>query len=82
MSELRKVYLPKWITWLGLAVLTPTWGWVTYRALFTASGRAEMGLVGWLLMTLFFGVFAVVLVLMGQRRLPAYLLEIGGDEEE
>lgn len=81
MSKLHKVYLPKWISWFGLAVAVPMWAWITYRALFTASGRAELGVVGWLAMTVVIGTVATVLVLMGQRKLPAYLLEIEDDED-
>lgn len=37
MGELRKVYLPRWMTGLGPAFLLPTWGFVTY--LFEADGE-------------------------------------------
>lgn len=81
MSELRKVYLPKWMTWLGLAFLVPLWLWITYRVFFTPGGRADLGVDGWLVSTAAMGVLAVVMVLMGRRKLPAYLVEVGEDGE-
>ena len=81
MSELRKVYLPEWMTWLGLAFLAPTWLWITYRVFFTPGGRADLGVGGWMVATVMMAVLATVLVLMGRRKLPAYLLEVEEDRE-
>lgn len=81
MGHFRKVYLPGWISWFGLAILVPTWGWITYRVFFTAAGRSDLGVDGWVIVTIVMGVMAAVLVLMGKRKLPAYLLELEVDEE-
>lgn len=81
MTDLRKVYLPKWMTWLGLAFLAPMWLWITYRVFFTPGGRADLGVDGWMVATVLMGIMAVVLVLMGQRKLPAYLVEADADRE-
>lgn len=78
MTRLRKVYLPKWMTWFGLLFLVPTWALITYQVLFV--GDSEIGIVGWILVTVFFAIMAVVLILMGRRELPAYLLEV--DEQD
>lgn len=82
MSDLRKVYLPKWMTWLALAMIVPMWALITYQAFVLAEGSSDTGLVVWIVATVFLGVFAVIMVLMGQRKLPAYLLEMGEDDEE
>lgn len=76
MSDLRKVYLPKWMTWFGLAMVLPMWGWMTYLAFFTPDDGDDLGLVGWLVVTVVLGVVAGVLYLMGQRKLPAYLIDL------
>lgn len=75
MAKLRKVYLPPWMTWFGLAVLVPMWLFVTWRVFLTEGGSSDLGAGGWIVMTLVMGVLAVVLVLMGRRKLPAYLIE-------
>lgn len=81
MSKLRKVYLPPWMTWFGLAVLLPMWLWITYRVFFTAAGRADLGVLGWGVVTIVMGVIATVLVLMGKWKLPAYLFDIEDDTD-
>jgi len=75
VTKLRKVFLPPWMTWFGLAVLVPMWLFVTYRVFFTEAGSSDLGTGGWVVMTLVMGIMAAVLVLMGRRKLPAYLIE-------
>lgn len=75
MTKLRKVYLPPWMTWFGLAVLVPMWLFATWRVFLTEGGSSDLGAGGWIVMTLVMGVLAVVLILMGRRKLPAYLIE-------
>lgn len=82
MTELRKVYLPKWMTWFTLGMIVPMWAWITYQALVLGPEEGGVGLGGWVVTTVILAVFSVVLVLMGQRKLPAYLLEVGEDDEE
>lgn len=79
MGQLRKVYLPRWIAWLGLATLLPMWLWITYRV-FVASAPSDPGVPGWVLMTVILAAFAVLLVLLARRKLPVYLIEVGDDE--
>ena len=75
MAKVRKVYLPKWVAWFSLLFVVPIWAFITYQAFYTEKGRAELGLVGWLLLTLVFAAVAVMVFLMGYRKLPAYLIE-------
>lgn len=80
MSELRKVYLPRWIAWLGLATLVPMWLWITYRV-FVTPAASDPGAVGWAVMTVVLVIFGVLLVLLGKKKLPVYLVEVGDGEE-
>lgn len=81
MGKIRKVYLPKWMTWFSLAVIVPMWGWITYQSLFAGAGESDVGVAGWVAATVVLLVFAVVMILMGMRKLPAYLLEIEEEDE-
>lgn len=83
MARMRKVYLPKWMTWFGLGGLVPMWLWISYRVFFTETGRSDLGLAGWVVVTVVMAVFATILMLMGKRKLPAYLVEIdeNGDDQ-
>lgn len=82
MPSMRKVYLPKWMTWFGLAVLVPMWLWISYRVFLTESGRSDLGLSGWAVTTVVMAVVATIMVLMGKQKLPAYLVEVDEDGGE
>ena len=82
MSNLHKVYLPKWMTWFTLAMIVPIWAWITYQALIVGPDDGGVGAGAWVVTTVILAVVSVVMVLMGQRKLPAYLLEVGEDDEE
>ncbi len=75
MAKVRKVYLPRWVAWFGQLFAVPIWLFITYQVFFTAKGRAEVGLTGWILLTVVLGALSVMLFLMGYRKLPAYLIE-------
>lgn len=74
MTRIRKVYLPKWASWLGVIFLVPTWLWVSYRVFATSRGTEDLGLVGWAIMTAVMLGATVMLLLMGQRKLPTYVI--------
>lgn len=74
MTKIRKVYLPKWMSWFGLIFLVPTWLWISYRLL--VQGRdGDLGFPGWMIMTVVILGATVVIFLMGYRKLPAYVIE-------
>lgn len=75
MAKIRKVYLPKWMSWFGLVFLVPMWIWISYRALTTEGSGEELGFVGWAVVTFVMLGVAIVIFLMGMRRLPAYVIE-------
>lgn len=66
----------------GGAVLVPMWLWISYRVFFTETGRSDLGLSGWAVVTLLMGILATIMVLMGKRKLPAYLVEVNEDGGE
>ncbi|HXH08042.1 MAG TPA: hypothetical protein VNI83_15800 [Vicinamibacterales bacterium] len=71
-----KVFLPGWVLRVLLPMIAVLWAIVTYAAFATPSGRGELGVVGWLGVTVVFGLVALMLWLMASRRLPAYIIEI------
>lgn len=82
MAKRMRVFLPSWVRWVLLPVLLLVWGLVTYSTFFTAEGRAELGLVGWLLVTAILLVIGVMVWLMASGRLPAYIIEAEDRDSE
>ena len=82
MTRIRKVYLPKWASWLGVIFLVPMWVWISFRVFATPRGAEDLGLLGWAIMTLVVLGAAVMLLLMGQRKLPTYVIVEEEEEEE
>lgn len=81
MGKRLKAYLPKWFLWIIGPMLLLMWGFITYSVFGTDSGREELGLVGWLLLTLVFALIAAMFGLMTSRKLPAYIFELEDDDE-
>lgn len=82
MKKLRKVYLPRWLSWFGLVFLVPMWLWITYQTFLAPPGRGSgLDLVGWCVVTIVMAAIAVMLYLMGSRKLPAYLIEMDEEDE-
>ena len=75
MKKVRKVYLPMWIAWFTQLFILPSWGFATYQVFFTEKGRADLGIGGWVMMTIVMAAVAVMRFLMGSRKLPAYIVE-------
>lgn len=76
--SVNKVFLPKWLAVFGLVMAGSMWLLVTYMVWF-AQGPGEREVAGWAISTGVLAVLAVVLWLMGQRKLPVYII---GDGEE
>lgn len=75
MAKVRRVYLPKGVAWFSHLFILPIWLFITYQAFYTDKGRAELGLIGWLLITFVLAAVSAMLLLMGYRKLPAYIIE-------
>lgn len=75
MPKARKLYLPKWLAWFSHLFIVPIWLWMTYQVFFTEKGRADLGIGGWVVVTLVMAGVSVMLFLMAYRKLPAYIIE-------
>lgn len=86
MGELRTVYLPRWMTGLGLAFLLPMWGFVTYRIFFAGvvliapprSAEAHVKLLGWTLLTVGLGILVLAFLRGGQLSLVGAGVAVAG----
>jgi hypothetical protein len=81
MPKRMKIFLPRWVMWFILPLLTLAWGVVTYIAFATPAGRDELGMFGWVGVTLIFVLVGVVMALMASGKLPAYVIELEDDDE-
>lgn len=79
MTKIKKVYLPRWVSWFSILLIVPMWLWVSYSVLTHGEARSDLGFFGWVVMTVVLLGVAVMLYLMGHRKLPAYVIE---EEEE
>ena len=75
MSRIRKVYLPLWGAWFSQLFILPVWCFASYQVFFTEKGRVDLGIGGWIMMTFIMAAVSVMLLLMGYRKLPAYIIE-------
>jgi hypothetical protein len=75
MTRTKKVYLPLWVAWFSQLFILPVWGLATYQVFYTEKGRDDLGLGGWLMMTVVMAAVSAMLFLMGTRKLPAYIIE-------
>ncbi len=77
MNRTKRVYLPLWVAWFSQLFVVPVWLFAGYQVFFTARGRADLGVEGWIVMTLVMAAVSTMLFLMGYRKLPAYIVEEG-----
>lgn len=75
VAKVRKVYLPKWMSWFSIVLIVPMWLWVTYSVFTRGEARSDLGLLGWVVMSVVLLGVGLMLFLMGQRKLPAYVIE-------
>lgn len=75
MKRTKKVYLPLWLAWFSQVFVFPMWGFLTYQVFFTEKGQRDPGVVGWVVLSVVFVAMSVMLLLMGYRKLPAYIVE-------
>jgi len=73
MLGVRRLYLPRWISWCAQLVLLPLWLWLTYCVFLTERGRADLGIANWIVVSLVLVVLSYYLFLLGYRKLPAGL---------
>lgn len=82
MGQRSKVFLPPWMRWFIMPILLLVWAMVTYDTFGTAGGPQELGLFGWLGITLLLALIGGVVWLMAAGKLPAYVIEHEDDERD
>jgi hypothetical protein len=80
MPRRMKIFLPRWVMWFILPLLILVWGVITFIAFATPAGQDELGLFGWIGLTLVLLLIAVMMLLMSSGKLPAYLIELEDDD--
>lgn len=60
--------------WFTQIFIWPMWGFITYQE-FAVQSDERLGTVGWLAVTVVLLAISIMLLLMGQRKLPVYLIE-------
>lgn len=69
--KLKKVYLPKWMSWFMLVILIPILALIEYEAFF---GKDQFPLMG-VVMGFMFSAIIVMMFLVGYRKLPYLFIE-------
>ena len=70
-KRLKKVYMPKWVMWFVIVMMIPLFALIEYEAFFGKDMNPSMGIaVGFTLLMII-----VMMVLMGYRKLPYFLIE-------
>lgn len=74
MGKRSKVFLPAWMRWFIVPMLIVVWGLITYLTFATPDG-SDLGVIGWLAITLILVLVGAVMWLMTSGTLPAYIIE-------
>ena len=81
MGKRLKVFLPSWMRWFTTPLLLAMWILITYQFFGTPSGRDDLGIVGWLGITILLILVGGVIWLMASGKLPAYIIKQEDDGE-
>lgn len=74
-NSTKKIYLPPWYRWVMVPMMVGFWLFITYLEYFNPTNKGELGLVGYIFMTILFLGLSVMFWLMTNGRLPAYIIE-------
>jgi hypothetical protein len=74
MERVKKVFLPPWQRWLVIPVFGGIWALCTYLEFFSNSTE-KMGLVGYLIISVFFLGMGIVTWLMASGKLPSAIIK-------
>ena len=72
--------MPPWYRWVMIPMRLGIWGFITSLEFFNPDTEEELGLVGYLFMTVLFLGLSVMFWFMSTGRLPAYIIEEETDE--
>jgi len=82
MKKIKKIFMPKWQRWYVLPMLVGVWALITYLEFFGESNNEELGMVGYLIMTLVLLGSAIMTWLMSSGKLPVYVMHEEEEEDE
>ncbi|MCA9373897.1 MAG: hypothetical protein R3B71_05340 [Candidatus Gracilibacteria bacterium] len=74
MKKTKKVFLPKWIRWIMMPMFVLLWIFITYLEFFSPE-QGELGLFGYIVISVVFLGIAIMMWLMSSGKLPAYIIE-------
>ena len=74
----QKVYLPKWIAWLTVAIAVPLWLWISYSTF----AEPDKKLLEWAVQSIVIIGAVVIVFLMGYGKLPAYIIVQSEENED
>ena len=81
MAKIKKVFLPFWQRKVMVPLFFIIWLFVTYEEFFGPSA-GELGMIGYLVMTLIFLGLVVMMWLMTGGKLPAYVIKEEDDNND
>lgn len=80
MKKIKKIFLPKWQRFVMVPLFVVIWILITYQEFFSEQA-GEMGVVGYLMMTIIFLGVGLMMWFMTNGKLPAYIMEEEVKEE-
>ena len=75
MKVRKEVFLPKWQRWFIVPLFVGIWLFTTYMEFFSPDNTEELGLVGYIFMSILFLGLGVMMWLMTSGKLPAYIIK-------
>lgn len=82
MGKTKKLFLPKWYRYVMVPMMVLIWGLITYMEFFNSSAEEELGMVGYVLLSILFLGLTVMFWLMTSGKLPAYVIKEEDDDSK
>lgn len=75
MKTRKRIFLPKWQRWFMVPLFIGMWLFITYMEFFNPANSEQLGMVGYIFMSVLFLGIGVMMWLMTSGKLPAYIIE-------
>jgi hypothetical protein len=82
MKTKKRIFLPKWQRWFMVPLFVSMWLFITYMEFFNPDNSENLGIVGYVFMSLLFLGVGVMMYLMTSGKLPAYIIEETKEKEK
>ena len=82
MKTKKRIFLPKWQRWFMVPLFVSMWLFITYMEVFNPDNSENLGIVGYVFMSLLFLGVGVMMYLMTSGKLPAYIIEETKEKEK